>query len=209
MIINEIFTSIQGEGHLAGKRMLFIRTQGCSVKKCPIRPVCDEPSSLKNKGGFEMQSDEIIQEVKNNITSGSQWVCLTGGEPTDQEDFGDVVGALRHERFLVHIQSSGARRVNCQWDWLTISPKFRPKELKQVYGNELKLVYTGQTPDELRAYMTEFRAWNYYLQPLCSYDSVAREVYNTKETVDMVHKANNEGMDWEFSAQLHKYINVR
>jgi len=58
--------------------------------------------------------------------------------------------------------------------------------------------------DELRDYYDKFSAWNYYLQP-CMQDGRA----NTEETIARVFELNRLGMQWEFSAQWHKYLGVQ
>ena len=102
------------------------------------------------------------------------------------------------------MQTSGLRRVNAPWDWCTVSPKAPVAELAFHFAQELKVVYTGQSLAELRAYYDGFSAWNYYLQP-CMRDGVA----NTEATLERVFELNRLGMTWEFSAQWHKYLGVR
>jgi alanyl-tRNA synthetase len=85
MKISETFHSIQGEGHLTGKPMFFIRAQGCSVK-CPIREVCDQPESLVFRGGTE-HAPATLAEMALAALGPRGWVSITGGEPLDQPDF--------------------------------------------------------------------------------------------------------------------------
>lgn len=121
-----------------------------------------------------------------------------------QKDFPLLIESLRREGMYVHIQTSGAgERVNAQWDWLTVSPKASPSALIQRYGNELKLVYQGQSLSVLRRYYNDTHFWNYYLQPLW-FDGGC----NMEETIAAVHQANKNGMPWELSIQAHKYMGV-
>ena len=85
MKIAEVFTSIQGEGHLTGKVMHFIRTAGCDVD-CPIRKECDEQEALKFTTGEEVSASDLVINALDAVGKGG-WVCLTGGEPTSQPDF--------------------------------------------------------------------------------------------------------------------------
>jgi organic radical activating enzyme len=202
MRISELFRSIQGEGHLTGKPMFFIRAQGCAVH-CPIRRDCDQIESLSFKGGTEYAPAHLA-ELAVAAVGPRGWVCLTGGEPAEQADFDAVVAACRHRGLYINIQTSGRRRINAPWDWCTVSPKAPAAELELRFAQELKVIYTGQSIDELRAYYEEFSAWNYYLQPLWR-DGAS----NQRETLEMVYALNERGMYWDFSAQWHKFLGVR
>jgi organic radical activating enzyme len=202
MKISETFHSIQGEGHLTGKPMFFIRAQGCSVK-CPIREVCDQPESLVFRGGTEY-APATLAEMALAAVGPRGWVSITGGEPLDQPDFDELVAACRKLGLFINVQTSGLRRVNAPWDWCTVSPKAPVDELAILFAQELKVVYTGQSLDQLRAYYERFSAWNYYLQPCADASGT-----NTEETIEKVFELNRLGMQWEFSAQWHKYLGVR
>lgn len=201
MRISELFHSIQGEGHLTGKPMFFIRAQGCAVK-CPIREVCDQPESLSFKGGTEYSPVELA-ELAVQAVGPRGWVCLTGGEPAEHEDFDRVVAECRRRDLHINIQTSGMRRVNAPWDWCTVSPKGLVDELAMDFAHELKIVYTGQTMEVLRDYYERFSAWNYYLQPCWSGSGS-----NQRETLAMVYELNRLGLRFEFTAQWHKLLGV-
>ncbi len=202
MRISELFHSIQGEGHLTGKPMYFIRAQGCAVK-CPIREVCDQPESLSFKGGTEYTPAALAERAVQAVGPRG-WVCLTGGEPAEQADFDQVVAECRRRGLHINVQTSGLRRVNAPWDWCTVSPKAPLAALAMDFAQELKIVYTGQTIEALQAYYEGFSAWNYYLQP-CWQNGTS----NQTETLDMVYTLNRLGMSFEFSAQWHKFLGVR
>lgn len=77
-LISEIFRSLQGEGIHIGEPTIFVRFYGCS-QNCVW---CDE----KEKKGHEMTVKQIIETVISlgygpYLTS----VCLTGGEPMEQQ----------------------------------------------------------------------------------------------------------------------------
>lgn len=202
MRVSEVFRSIQGEGHLTGKPMFFIRTQGCAVK-CPIRDVCDQPESLGFKGGTDYAPAELARLAVESVGARG-WVSITGGEPLEQADFDELVAACRHHGLYVNVQTSGLRRVNAPWDWCTVSPKAPVEELALHFAQELKVIYTGQPVEVLRDYYEKFSAWNYYLQPCWVGNG-----NNHEATLAMVYRLNELGMYWEYSAQLHKLIGVR
>lgn len=200
--VAEVFHSLQGEGHLTGKPMFFIRFAGCTVKGCPLHPVnsnlCDTDWSLTQT----LDKDGIAElaHLARLAVGPHGWVSITGGEPTDQmEALCFLVGELRARTLQVNIQTSGVRLIPCPWDWLTVSPKCRPQELVQTFGQELKLVYAGQHDEELRRWKDGTKFWNYYLMPLDRNGEM-----NMRETTDAVLRNG-----WELTTQSHKWWGVR
>ena len=202
MRISELFHSLQGEGHLTGKPMYFIRAQGCAIK-CPIREICDQPESLSFKGGTEV-APAVLADLAVAAVGPRGWVCITGGEPAEQADFDELIAECRRRGLHINIQTSGLRRINAPWDWCTVSPKAIVAELAMDFAQELKVVYTGQSIEVLRDYYEKFSAWNYYLQPCWTHNAS-----NQQATIDQVFELNRLGMRWEFSAQWHKFLGVK
>ncbi|MDI6723395.1 MAG: 7-carboxy-7-deazaguanine synthase QueE [Methanobacterium sp.] len=81
--INEIFSSIQGEGKLIGRRQVFVRFSGCNLD-CEY---CDTPQSKDPSYGTLFSEDELKESIKNLITPDFHSVSLTGGEPLLHADF--------------------------------------------------------------------------------------------------------------------------
>lgn len=206
--IAERFTSIQGEGHLTGKRMFFIRFAGCAVSSCPLHPInsnlCDTDWRVRGVVDGEAQISALADEALTQVGVGG-WVSITGGEPTDQfEALNFLAGEVRRRQMQLNIQTAGGAIIPCPWDWLTVSPKMPRSQLRQDFGQELKLVYAEQSLDELRAYYDTTKFWNYYLMPRWSGGWC-----NMAETVDAVHAAYEVGMRWELTTQTHKWAAVR
>lgn len=197
--IAETFTSLQGEGHLAGKVTHFIRFGGCSVVECGLHPATRARWGACDTAwyGHEARNiDELATEARDAVGRDG-WVCITGGEPMDQAaDLRILVTELKRRGLLVSMQTSGTRVVTIPWDWLAVSPK---GELRQDFGQELKVVYHGQPDDELAALFSRTRFWNYYLMPLWA-DGKA----NVDETVETVRRLYRTGQPWELTTQAHK-----
>jgi 7-carboxy-7-deazaguanine synthase len=199
----ETFVSIQGEGHLTGKPMFFIRFAGCNVRSCNLHPsnldLCDTDWSMKALLDHEDHIEQLAVQARD-LMGHQGWVSITGGEPTDQMDaLCFLVNELRRRGLQVNIQTSGTRLLPCPWDWLTVSPKCSVAGLEQRFGNELKLVYQGQDAGELRSWQRQTKFWNYYLMPL------HRDGHpNTQETVDAVLNVTG----WELTTQAHKVWKV-
>jgi organic radical activating enzyme len=72
--INEIFSSIQGEGPVVGYKQLFIRFCGCNLN-CEY---CDTEFTT----GTEFTPQELFEKITNDFDLGTfHSISLTGGEP--------------------------------------------------------------------------------------------------------------------------------
>ena len=177
--INEIFYSIQGEGHWTGTPMVFIRMSGCNLK-CHF---CD----TEHEAYTEMSDDEILASISKYP---SPYVCITGGEPALQLDQ-DLVDLLVKDGRRVHIETNGTHSLPDNITWVTVSPKNKKVVLEKA--NEVKMVYEGQDVSK----WLDFNAEMFYLQP-CS-------CTNTNEVIDYI----KEHPQWKISVQIHKLLNVQ
>jgi len=192
------FYSLQGEGELSGVPMYFIRTSGCSVAHCPLHPatsgLCDTDWSAKD-------SVDVANLAANAKSSGASWVCVTGGEPTDQMAAITELAAIVHQNGQrTMIQTSGVRELPDCWDWIVVSPKQHFLEMAQRHGHELKLIWDGQDFGYLRALATQTRFLRYYLQPLCQADGTT----NLKDVAEVVLQCGRVGIPFRLGVQQHK-----
>ncbi len=100
--ITEIFSSLQGEGPLAGQRHLFVRFESCHMA-CAY---CDE----SRKKGRRMSLEEVLNEVQRFERREGPHACvsLTGGEPLLYADFIiPFCAKLRRQGFPVLLETSG------------------------------------------------------------------------------------------------------
>ena len=184
--VNEIFYSLQGEGHWTGTPMVFVRFSGCNLR-CPF---CDTDFSVS----VQMSAEQILSEV-GKCGGECRRVVFTGGEPSLQLD-SELIDLLHDHGYLIHIETNGTRHLPEGIDWVTMSPKtdWQPQG-KVILGkaDELKLVYTGQDVSPWESFNAEF----FYLQP-CS-------CQNTKEVVTYVQSHPL----WNLSLQTHKLLDIR
>lgn len=180
--VNEIFYSLQGEGHHTGRAAVFVRFSGCN-RRCAF---CDTDFA----SFVEMTAADILAVV-NRYTS--QHVILTGGEPALQVD-DELVGALKSCGKYIQIETNGSLPVPDGIDWITCSPKEPPYGIERI--DELKIVFEGggRKIEGLREY---YGVEACYLQP--------RSGENTAETVAYI-------LDhpwWRLSLQTHKLIDIK
>lgn len=151
LAINEEFYSIQGEGLHTGVPMYFVRLQGCSVG-CYF---CDTKYTWKP---WHAEVDEA-KIVKRAIESKAEWMCITGGEPYEQ-DIHRLLKLAYESKLKTHIETSGAFPLKDDIpDWLCLSPKdlfSKKKTLPEykVHANEIKVVVTK--PDDLDYYLQHY-----------------------------------------------------
>lgn len=127
--VNEIFTSVQGEGILVGSPATFIRLQGCPVgcSWCDSGPLADElkgrttnglTRNTWGKGGEEMTVEAILEQVDR------RHVIITGGEPTIW-NLDPLIHTLRKAGSFIQLETSGFSELKGEYipDHITISPK--------------------------------------------------------------------------------------
>lgn len=193
MKVNEIFFSLQGEGHFTGTPAIFIRLSGCNLT-CDF---CD----TKHYNAMTMTEEEIISEISQYP---AYHVVITGGEPTLQLT-PSLVNKLHAAGKFVQIETNGTIPIKGYRpiDWITCSPKFDfcpHAELRLQRIDELKVVYQGQ---DMTAY-DGIEAKEYYLQP-CDFKDEARNAENLAATINYI-KSHPK---WKLSLQTHKTLNLR
>ncbi|MFZ4573842.1 MAG: 7-carboxy-7-deazaguanine synthase QueE [Phycisphaerales bacterium] len=114
--ITETFTSIQGEGKLAGVPSFFVRFGGCNLR-CAW---CDTPYSSWKPEFTRWSREELLRAAAD---SGVGHVVVTGGEPFLSPALPWLCAELRRRGMHVTIETAGTlwRQVEC--DLMSISPK--------------------------------------------------------------------------------------
>jgi organic radical activating enzyme len=203
----EKFKSIQGEGLYAGTPMAFIRFVGCSVGK-RICLCCDtdyERVLLWRGGGLFSESDLL------SWARPYPRVCLTGGEPLDQDLFPLFVDNEHVDIF--HIETSGTKPLPSFLvhvpgrSWITVSPK--PGYIEEVVmrADEIKVLVPGLGQSLGWPSLSDALRWAeagklVYLQP--SNERLEVNAWNTQ----LVLKLIDEYPTLRISTQLHKLLRV-
>lgn len=192
--VNEIFYSLQGEGHNTGRAAVFIRFAGCNLR-CPF---CDTEFDSYT----EMTARQILASIKDYPT---RFIVLTGGEPTLQvnEHFVDLLH--RHD-YEVAMESNGTRPAPKNIDWLTVSPKFCGEwrvESGERTPDEIKIVFEEDTPAKL-ATLSPQLATLLYLQP-CDTGNKERNAYILHDCIEYI----KQHPEWQLSLQTHKLTGIQ
>ncbi len=143
MLVNEIFSSIQGEGSFLGLPCIFVRFQGCNLN-CNF---CDSQNTWKtdNPEASDISIDDLVEAI--NVISyakGTKLVILTGGEPCMQKDLQSLVDKLLVADYKVAIETNGTQETPKGVHWITASPKAVAGYMihPACHPNELKYVVT-------------------------------------------------------------------
>lgn len=191
----ESFYTIQGEGFHQGKPAYFIRLGGCDVG-CVW---CDVKESWDASKHPLLNISEIVEEARKFP---GRLAVVTGGEPL-MYDCLPLTNELHKAGFTTNIETSGSYPLTGNWDWICVSPKKFKAPLPEILplANELKVVIFNKSDfDWAEKYAASVSpGCKLYLQP-----EWERSSSITPAIIDYI--LNNP--KWEFSLQIHKYINV-
>jgi len=204
--INDIFYSLQGEGHNSGRAAVFIRFAGCNLR-CSF---CDTDFDSYR----EMTDGQILEAI---AVYPARFVVLTGGEPTLQVDEA-FVGLLHDKGYEVAMESNGLRPAPSNIDWLTVSPKgcipehFLGKAKQRVrMPDEIKIVFEDETSFEnlvkdLPLLLEEAVGMRpfLYIQP-CDTGHQQRNALVVQACIDYVKRHP----EWRLSLQTHKLVGFK
>ena len=126
-----------------GKSAYFIRTFGCPVK-CPW---CDSAGTWHpGHTPKNVEKAEVETLVNDAVSSGCDFVVLTGGEPTIH-DLSSLTDGLKSHNIPIHLETCGAFPFRGQFDWVTLSPKWWKLPLADnlSFANEFKIIVEDET----------------------------------------------------------------
>jgi 7-carboxy-7-deazaguanine synthase len=202
MKINEIYYSLQGEGIFIGLPSIFIRITGCNLR-CKW---CDTKYAYEK--GDEMEFTDILNNIRMYPT---RYVCITGGEPLDQEDTPRLVDMILDEGYEICLETNGS-----------ISIEGLPKKENLIISLDIKCPSSGmqdkmyfsnlemlEPKDQLKFIIEDEKDYEYAKGILNKYypkgNIIMIPVYgsNIKSLADWVLKDN---LDVRVLPQLHKMI---
>lgn len=114
--ISETFTSVQGEGMLAGVASFFVRVSGCNLR-CAW---CDTPYASWKPEHTTRSIESLLAEA---AASGVSHAVLTGGEPMMFDAIEELAAGLRSRGLHITIETAGTIERDVACDLMSISPK--------------------------------------------------------------------------------------
>ncbi len=193
--VMEYFYTIQGEGFYSGRAAFFIRLAGCDVG-CVW---CDVKESWDVNDHPLVTLDFLEKEV---VTSGTNFVVITGGEPA-MYDLSTLITRLKTHEIEVAIETSGTYKLIGDIDWYCFSPKKFKEPIEEAYkkANELKIIINHPSDfewAEMHASKVDSNC-KLYLQPEWS-----KQERFLPTIIDFVKKHPK----WRISLQTHKFMNI-
>jgi len=207
--VKEIFgPTLQGEGSLAGKPVIFVRLSRCNrwngrtgAKPNSICYYCDTDFV----GGDRITTAEIVEKVRKLIGDKPiDHIILTGGEPLLQADL-DFFKDLFDYGFKTCIETNGSLAIPDGSEpyihHISCSPK-QPYPITELqWCNDLKIlhpwIHPAITPEKFKHLDAEFR----FLQPIAD-ENEKNPTLNL--TLDELYETAN----YKLSLQTHKYIGI-
>lgn len=206
--VKEIFYTLQGEGHHAGRPAVFCRFAGCNLwtgtearRASAVCQFCDTDFvGTDGEGGGKFKTAPSLAERINALWPAAypahKYVVFTGGEPLLQLD-APLIEALHVAGFEVAIETNGTLPVPEGVDWVCVSPKMGAK-LVVHEGDEIKVVIpqTGQPLDVYAALDFD----HFFVQAMDG----PLQADNLRLAIDYC-KAHPQ---WKLSLQTHKLLQI-
>jgi len=193
--VMESFYTIQGEGYYQGKAAYFIRLGGCDVG-CFW---CDVKDSWDASMHPLVNVATIIEQASSFP---GRMAVVTGGEPL-LHNCAPLTKSLKEAGFQTNIETSGSSPLTGDWDWICLSPKKfkRPVPTILPLANELKVVIFNKSDFDWAEEHAEKvnPSCKLYLQP---------EWDKSGEMTPLIVEYIKANPRWEFSLQIHKYLQV-
>lgn len=206
--VQEIFTTLQGEGYFTGVLAVFVRLGGCNLA-CNF---CDTEFESYQKKSIS----DILQEVQKCAKNSKQkdvgkLVVITGGEPMRQP-IEKLCDELLKLNFQVQIETNGTiyRKLPDEV-FIVCSPKISNKKYHKIREdllpkiNNFKFIISANNPDYSDVGEVGQSLFNIpvYVQPMDEYDEE-----KNRKNYDLAVKLCLEN-NYILSLQTHKILGLR
>ena len=206
--VKEIFYTLQGEGHQAGRPAVFCRFAGCNLwngteesRASAVCQFCDTDFvGTDGEGGGKFTRADALAATINALWPAAypahKYVVFTGGEPLLQLDT-PLIDAIHALGFEVAIETNGTLPVPVGVDWVCVSPKMGAPLVVRS-GDEIKVVIpqTGQALEDYAALAFQHHFVQAMDGPL--------QMDNLRLAIDYC-KSHPQ---WKLSLQTHKLLQI-
>ena len=206
--VKEIFYTLQGEGHHAGRPAVFCRFAGCNLwsgteesRASAVCQFCDTDFvGTDGEGGGKFATALALAANINALWPkaypANKYVVCTGGEPLLQLD-APLIDALHALGFEVAIETNGTLPVPEDVDWVCVSPKMGA-HLVVCAGDEIKVVIpqAGQALEGYAALAFE----HHFVQ--------AMDGPLQKDNLRLAIDYCKSHPQWKLSLQTHKLLQI-
>ena len=136
--VNEVFSSIQGEGTLIGRRQVFVRFSGCNLD-CNY---CDTSKSRDPEFGNLISTENLFNQVNKIITPDFHSISFTGGEPLLHADF--IKYFLEKYKFKSLLETNGSlpnelQKISDLLDYVSLDIKLPEHEASKNWNDLIDL----------------------------------------------------------------------
>lgn len=205
--VNEIFTSIQGEGTRAGLPCVFIRLQGCALR-CVW---CDTPYALDHRiVGTQLTGSEIIAEIER---IGIPFIEFTGGEPLEQPAVVPLMSVLCDLGYTVAIETGGHKDISVLDPRVICIMDVKCPDSKMASLNRLENLTVLREHDEVKFVIASRADYEYARSIVREYDLDTRCaavlmscVFGALTFVQLVEWILEDKLNVRFQLQMHKFV---
>ncbi len=202
--VNEIFSSLQGEGLNTGRPAVFVRLAHCNLS-CNW---CDT--------SFDDYEEMTVDKILDNVQAFDlDSVIVTGGEPTIHAGFAKLIEGLKAAGYWVALETNGIRgllpEVANKIDYISVSPKavyaeLYKKEEALAEADEVRVVADGDVSDFCEFIEERIPAGHYFVSPRSNID----DTFDVLQAMEVLNKLNRRthGKKWALSFQTHKLAGI-
>ncbi|BBB33658.1 7-carboxy-7-deazaguanine synthase [Thermotomaculum hydrothermale] len=202
-LINEIFSSIEGETSYQGIPMLFIRFTGCNLRcvYCDTKYAYDE--------GKRFSLSKLLEIINSNPF---EYVHITGGEPLIQKDLILLLGSIKDKKIIIETNGSVNIKPFLLENTILIVDIKTPKSGMEDKNNYVNLDLMRKT-DELKFVIVDQSDYEW-----------AKTLIDSRNLIDKGYTINlspaipylepsllaewivRDGLNVRFNLQIHKFI---
>ena len=224
LLINSIYTGVEGEGVRIGTDQVFVRFQGCRLG-CRN---CDSKDTWTFSNSFEVPLEKVVKDIETLSGGNIEWVSITGGDPLDSRHRSGVIALLkilRQKNFKINLEAAGNTIVSdifdlCDYlsfDYKTPSTRVTTDhrlilQMVKAYPGKFQIKSVAQDENDILA---AYKAWQETTKVLDSTLPFAwcltpawerEEPFPQKRFQSILEQNRHLGSPFRVIGQQHKWI---